>query len=204
MKNFSPKANPAKQINGHRSTGNNGKGNGNGAWRPPQYVLDLLKARDGDVIKLDIGGGRSPQQGFLNMDMQKLPTVDIVHDWDSFPWPFPDKSVTIITAMHVVEHVDPARFGFIKWMNEAWRILKYEGQLVIVVPYAGSEGYWADPTHCNPCTKHTWRYFDPTDPQKLFDIYTPKPWRIKLCNFNVDGIMDVILVKRRWEATENA
>ncbi len=85
-------------------------------------------------------------------------------------------------------------------MNEAWRILKYEGQLIITVPYAGSEGYWADPTHCNPCTRNTWRYFDPMDPDNLYEIYKPKPWKIKTCYFQVNGLMDCVMEKRRPDA----
>lgn len=163
----------------------------------------LGRFKDG-LVKIDLGGGYNPQAGFLSMDIQGRPGVDVVHDWNKYPWPFPSNCATIVMASHVAEHVNPADFGFIKWMNEIWRVLKYDGQLIITVPYAGSPGYWADPTHINPCTQHTWRYFDPevgngTGSDKLWDIYKPKPWRIRNCYFHVEGNMEVLLEKRRGD-----
>lgn len=158
-------------------------------------IARLAKKQDA-VIKLDIGGGNNPQPGFIIMDVRPLPHVHIVHDWDVRPWPIPDDTMTITVASHVVEHVNPVNFGFIKWMDEVWRITKYGGQLMLSTPYAGSEGYWADPTHCNPCTKNTWRYFDPVSPD-LYEIYKPKPWKIKQCFWSPEGVMEVLLEKIR-------
>src|ERR1700748_2450384 len=100
---------------------------------------------------LDIGWGESFQQGFVGMDHQPLDGVDVVHSWNEFPWPFEDESVLTIVASHVLEHVNPADGHFLRWMDEAWRILKPDRQLAAVLPYAGSPGYWQDPTHCNGC-----------------------------------------------------
>src|ERR1700761_3931223 len=91
-------------------------------------------------IMLDIGCGASKQPGFVGMDHQPLDGVDVVHGWNDFPWPFEDESVLTIVASHVVEHVNPADGHFLKWMDECWRILKPEGQMAIVTPYAGSPG----------------------------------------------------------------
>lgn len=131
------------------------------------------------------------------MDVRPARGVHVVHDWNSTPWPFPDNCATVVVASHVVEHVNPADFGFIKWMDEVWRITKYDGQFLISCPYAGSPGYWADPTHINGCTQHTWRYFDPLAKDDLYGIYRPKPWRIKHCYWNPEGVMEVLLEKRR-------
>lgn len=155
----------------------------------------VLKQKAG--IRLDIGGGNNPQKGFVNMDYQKLPGVDVVHDWNKFPWPFPNESVLTALASHVVEHVDPVNGNFINWMNEVWRILKYDGQLVIVTPYAGSPGYWQDPTHCNGCNENTFRYFDPLDESGLYGFYKPKPWEIEVNVYHQNGNLEVVLRKRR-------
>lgn len=166
-------------------------------------VEQLLKEHSESLVRIDIGGGSQPQDGWITMDIRDLPTTDIIHDWDDYPWPFPDSCASVLMAGHVVEHVNPAKFGFIKWMDECWRILKYEGQLVIATPFAGSTDYWADPTHCNGCNNHTWRYFDPFDefgrPSELYKVYRPKPWQIKNLFWSVNGSMEVLLVKRHMD-----
>lgn len=169
------------------------------AFAKRKSIPQLLKSLNGSVIKLDLGGGTTPQEGFINMDIRDLPSVDVVHDWEAIPWPFPDASLSLIMAGHVVEHVNPANFGFIKWMNEAWRILKHGGQLMISTPFAGSMGYWSDPTHVNPCTNVTWEWFDPlaSSGSGLYRMYSPKPWKIEKLYWSLDGNMECLLSKRR-------
>lgn len=150
-----------------------------------------------EVIKLDIGCGAGKQPGFLGLDIRKFPGVDIVHDVEKFPWPIQDEYVSLAMASHLVEHINPAGGIFLKFMDEVWRILKYGGQFMMVMPFAGSAGYWQDPTHINGCTPATWFYFDPLHPSHLYDIYKPKPWKIRFCTYDVNGIMEVCLEKRR-------
>lgn len=147
-------------------------------------------------ILLDIGCGESKQPGFVGMDHQPLEGVDVVHSWNKFPWPFEDESVLTIVASHVVEHVNPADGHFLDWMNECWRVLKPEGQLALVTPYAGSPGYWQDPTHCNPCNEATWYYFDPGHPSEFFRFYRPRPWAIEMNTWHQNGNLEVVLRKR--------
>lgn len=68
-------------------------------------IEELLKDKSG--IRLDIGGGNNPQPGFVNIDMQKLPKVDIVWDIEKTPWPLPDECVLTAIASHILEHVNP-------------------------------------------------------------------------------------------------
>jgi len=165
--------------------------------RVPKYVKKLLARDENGLVKIDLGGGSNPQPGFINIDYRKLKTVDIVQDLEQAPWPLPECCATLIVAGHLVEHINPAKGGFIKFMDECWRILKYGGQMMITTPYAGSRGYWTDPTHCNPCTIETWAYFDPMHPLKAYSIYKPKPWAITKGFYRMDGNMEVLLTKRR-------
>jgi len=159
-------------------------------------ISELLKEKSG--IRLDIGCGENKQDGgFVGMDSRELSGVDIVHDVEKFPWPLPDECVLMAVASHLVEHIDPHGGTFIKFMDEVWRVLKPEGQFAVAVPYAGSFGYFQDPTHCNPCNEATWEYFDPLAPSGLFKIYQPKPWKIEHLTFQQFGNMEVILRKRR-------
>lgn len=145
---------------------------------------------------LDIGCGAGKQTNFVGMDHQPLPGVDVVHNWDEFPWPFETESVLTAVASHVVEHVNPVNGHFLRWMDEVWRILKIDGQFAIVTPYAGSPGYWQDPTHCNPCSEATWFYFDPEHQSGLYRFYRPKPWRIEINAYHRQGNLEVVLRKR--------
>lgn len=162
-------------------------------------VHKVIKDKTG--IRLDIGGGANPNPGFVNIDMLPLPQVDIVHDLEEFPWPFEDESVLQATAAHVLEHINPHKGVFIKFMDEVWRILKPYGQFAFVVPHASSPGYQQDPTHVNMINETTMHYFDP-DPemknigQQLYGFYRPKPWKIEKQFFSYMGNLEVLLTKR--------
>lgn len=155
--------------------------------------LKLLNSLKG--ISLDIGCGGNKQPGFVGLDIRPLPGVDIVHDMEQIPYPIPDEICNVILASHVVEHINPARFGFVNVMNEWHRLLKPHGRLLISLPYGFSYGYVQDPTHCNPCNEATWAYFDPTHPSGLYGIYTPKPWKIIVSSLHTNGNMEVVLEK---------
>jgi len=161
--------------------------------RPDPIVSDALKR---GPIRIDIGSGAHPQQGFIGIDLQPFPGV-VRQDLEVQPWPFPDGCAELAIASHVVEHINPAKFGFINFMNEVWRILKPDAKFLMALPYAGSYGYYQDPTHVNPCNEATWAYFDPLHDSGLYRFYRPKPWRIETCQFEITGNMEVSLVKRR-------
>ena len=175
-------------------------GNKNGISKE---VLALLKKHSG--IKLDIGCGENKQVGFVGMDIRPGNGVDIVQDLEKFPWPLPDESVVIATATHVLEHINPANFIFMNFMNEVWRVMKPEGRFAINVPYAGSPGYWQDPTHCNGINEVTFHYFDPLSRTGLYTIYRPKPWKIVdgTLTWTANGNLEVILEKRRIDKSYN-
>ena len=156
-------------------------------------------------IKLDIGCGANKQPGFVGMDMRPEPNVDIVHDLETFPWPLPDECVSFATASHVLEHINPYKFVFVNLMNEIWRVLKPHAKFAFVVPYAGSPGYWQDPTHVNPITEVTLAYFDPLDQSGLYRIYRPKPWKIipETLSMNIHGFLEVVLEKRLEDPSYN-
>jgi len=165
-------------------------------YSKPQDLLKLIEENKG--IKLDMGCGSNKQEGYIGLDIRPLPNVEIVHDVELVPYPLPDECCIQILASHLVEHICPK--NFVDVMNEWWRLLKPNGQLLISAPYGRSFGFYQDPTHCNPCNEATWAYFDPT--QFLYSIYRPKPWRIERNAWWENGNMEVILSKMTEEEAE--
>jgi SAM-dependent methyltransferase len=163
----------------------------------PESVLKLLKYKKDSVLKLDIVTGESKEAGFISIGARDFPGADIIWDVEILPWPLPDESFTLASAAHIVHRINPHHGGFIRFMDEVWRVLKYEGQFRIATPFAGSTGYWSDPLSINGCTPQTWHYFDPLQPTGLYKIHKPKPWKVEQCYWQADGLMEVLLSKRR-------
>ena len=161
--------------------------------------IDKLIA-DRAGIRLDVGCGEAKQSGFVGLDKRALEGVDIVHDVEVFPWPLPDECVVVAVCSHLVEHIKP--WLFIDFMNELWRVMRVDGEAAISLPHGSSQGFLQDPTHCNACNETTFAYFDPEEPHTaglLWQIYKPKPWRIKYMSWSPSANIEVVLVKRSLE-----
>lgn len=118
---------------------------------------------------LIVGCGNRPRGGAVNLDVCLLPGVDVVHDLDSFPYPFEDESFDSIEAEDVLEHV----VHFVAVVNELGRILKKGGKLWVRGPHCNyPEQVWADPTHLRAFAPRTFDNFDPdTRDGKLYGHY---------------------------------
>ena len=109
-----------------------------------------------------------------------------------------------IDAKEIEEKIGEYRYlgGFVRFMDEVWRILKPGGQFISTFPYSGSPGYWQDPTHVNPINHVTLTYFDPLarDSQgnlyHLYTIYRPKPWELVRLFYDTNGFVEVAMQKR--------
>ena len=141
---------------------------------------------------IDVGCGDNCQPAFVGMDKRDLDGVDIVHDVEVFPWPVEDDSVHVLMMSHIVEHIKP--WLQIDFMNEAWRVLKQGGLLLISTPYGGSYRYNQDPTHCAPWNEATVAYF--IKDTGLYNVYKPKPWSLEKCNYYIQGDLEVVLRKK--------
>ena len=111
----------------------------------------------------------------------------------------------IVSSQEIGERIGDYRFlgGFIRFMDEVWSKTKVGGQFISTFPFAGSPGFWQDPTHVNPITHVTLAYFDPLAKDSagnlyhLYTIYRPKPWKLVRCFYDTNGFVEVALEKRQ-------
>lgn len=104
---------------------------------------------------LHIGAGSKRLVGSITIDILALPGVDVVHDLDTRPWPFPDQSFDIVFGHNVFEHLT----DLVASMEEVHRILRPGGRVIITVPYFRSTDAFTDPTHKHFFTSGTLDYF---------------------------------------------
>jgi predicted SAM-dependent methyltransferase len=109
--------------------------------------------------RLNIGCGKKNKNGYINLDLLKLPNVDVVHDLNQFPWPFKKNEFDEILCDNVLEHLNDT----IKPIEELWRITKNKGIIKIWVPLYPSIGCFADPTHKQTFTYMSFNYFREED-----------------------------------------
>lgn len=106
-------------------------------------------------MKLNIGCGNDILKGYVNVDRLKMNGVNIVHDLDTFPYPFKDESIEEIRCISILEHVkDISRV-----MEEFYRILKKGGRIIINVPHFTSTNTYSDPTHLRGFSFSTFDFY---------------------------------------------
>jgi predicted SAM-dependent methyltransferase len=132
-------------------------------------------------MKIDIGGGHSPQAGYTNLD-----PVHGQGGWkrvaQEIPWPAQDNSVDGLRASHVMEHI-PAGQPRIDVMNEAWRVLRIGHDFEVIVPLFPNWQAMADPTHVSYWVEQSFAYFDGRLVAQA--DYGMKMW--KTVSFTVEG-----------------
>lgn len=113
-------------------------------------------------VKLDLGGGQNPREGFECVDLYEGAKHRV--DLFKFPWPFADNSVDELNANHFIEHIparevtaddltDQSRIEFLgqdmffAFFDECWRILKPGAWMSLVWPALQSVRAFMDPTH---------------------------------------------------------
>jgi SAM-dependent methyltransferase len=109
-------------------------------------------------MKVNLGCGRNPRAGWINVDRVDLPGVDVIADLDhctETPLPFDDGSVDEILGVDLIEHITNP----LPLMQELWRIAKPGAACTFVLPYGTSDDAWEDPTHVRPYFVGSWGYF---------------------------------------------
>lgn len=100
-------------------------------------------------MKINLGCGRFPKPGWINVDRSELPGVDLVFDLaraGSQPLPYADSSVDEFLMSHVLEHIAEP----LPLLQELHRVAKPGARLEVLCPYGSSDDAWEDPTHARP------------------------------------------------------
>ncbi len=105
--------------------------------------------------KLNLGCGTDIKEGYVNLDIVKLPGVDVVWNVNKLPLPFKKEEFDEILCRDILEHVD----DLIRTLKELHRILKKGGVVKIRVPHFTSKNLYADPTHKRGFSLETFQYF---------------------------------------------
>lgn len=126
---------------------------------------------------LNLGCGNKPIDGAVNHDLtHHRPFVDVAHDLNKLPWPWPDGSFDLIVAHSVLEHLV---HDLVVTLNECWRLLRPGGKLRLKLPMWNSEISHRDPTHRWFFSTGSLDQFDPSTRRgKEYTFYTDRKWRI--------------------------
>ena len=109
---------------------------------------------------LELGSGNAPykaknEEVVIHLDQAKLKGVDIIHNLNSYPWPFSKNEFDEVLCFMILEHLD----DYIKALEEIWKITKHKGIVKITVPFFPSMYAAIDPTHKHFFTYFTFDYF---------------------------------------------
>jgi SAM-dependent methyltransferase len=147
------------------------------------------------ISKLNLGCGRLPLEGWINLDLVPGAGVDVVADLDrcrTQPLPFPPERFDEFRGSHVLEHLrDPVPF-----MQELYRIAKPDATALFILPYGSSDDAFEDPTHIRPWFISSFAVFAQVGPT------APPP------NYDADWVTDEIVLDvapewARGKTTEN-
>ncbi len=104
--------------------------------------------------KLNLGCGKDIKEGWINLDIGDVPGVDVSHDIEKLPLPFPDNSFDEILCNDIMEHI-----WYIPVLKDIHRILAPGGQVNIRVPHFTSKNNAIDPTHIRTFSVETFSFF---------------------------------------------
>src|SRR5258706_12468749 len=113
------------------------------------------KKKEEKLLKLDLGCGPHPKEGFEgvdSLDFKQRYVVDLREKW---PWK--DGSVDEGHASHFVEHL--TGFERVHFVNELYRVLQKGGKCQIIVPHWASCRAYGDVTHQWPPVSEFWFYY---------------------------------------------
>lgn len=141
---------------------------------------------------LDIGcGPKNKKPGSIGLDKRPAPHVDVVHDLNVYPYPFPDNEFDWIEMSHIIEHIDRPLY----LVNEVYRIARHGATIRIITPHYSSQLSYGDLEHFHHLGYITFSTLQNTG---LFKIKKHKLWFTDLYKILGIGVL-ANWFPRRWE-----
>jgi len=107
-----------------------------------------------NLIKVELGCGKTKHEGYLGIDRFDLPGVDIVADLNN-GIPLDENKVDLILACHFLEHID----NLYSIMEEIFRVCKHKAIVLILAPYHMQTTNYANFYHKQAFNEDTFRFF---------------------------------------------
>jgi len=104
------------------------------------------------MLRLNLGCGFNHRDDCTNVDNFSMCNPDVLHDLETFPYPWEDNSVDQIFLIHVLEHLGGDTKTYLGVIKELYRICKHDAKVHIIVPHWFHENFFHDPTHCRVVT----------------------------------------------------
>jgi SAM-dependent methyltransferase len=101
------------------------------------------------------GSGNMKKDNALRIDINPRVQPDVLHDLDSFPYPFPDHTFSRIECYDILEHLD----DLVNVMQEIHRIGRHKAPVIITTPHFSSSNAYTDPTHRHFLGYYSFDYF---------------------------------------------
>lgn len=105
--------------------------------------------------KLNLGCGKDIKKGYVNLDVVDY-GGNMIHDINSFPYPFADNTFDEIYASHILEHLD----SFHKTVTELYRIAKPDAKIIVYAPFFLNTKYFGEPDHKIPFSIRTFDNYE--------------------------------------------
>ena len=115
-------------------------------------------------IRLDLGCGNKPKDGFLGVDLRDYGRSDILVADLRGTWKWDDDSVDEVFSAQFVEHLTARER--VHFANELYRVLKPGATAEIIVPHWASGRAYGDLTHQWPPVSEFWF------------LYLSREWRL--------------------------
>jgi len=151
--------------------------------------------------KIILGCGGITKEGYEGIDIQDFGQKHIRDI--RLTLPYCDNSVDEIIANSVLEHFNEDER--IRIFNELWRVLRLEGHIELVVPYAGHDCDTRDITHKSHWTLNTFDYLEGTRPKAGYGFV--RKWEVikkETRNGRVEGDKLIYVKMRPYKhTTEN-
>ena len=160
---------------------------------PEQAFFDAgTVPRDAKV--LDLGCGEQKKVAWaIGLDRVKTAATDVVHDLDSYPWPFADDTFDVVIASHVLEHVA----DLMRLCEELHRVCRDGALVKVATPHFSSADAWADPTHRRAFGYRTFEFF--ARPQ---DARAPRLQQLASRAFGLEATVAGWYTEPRFEIVE--